>query len=319
MADAGNDARKVAMVTGASRGIGKAIAQWLAKGGYDVAITARTVHEGETREHSSTLKASNTKPLPGSLDATAALIEAEGQQALMVPADLTDFASLGAAVARVEERWGRIDVLVNNGRYIGPGHMDLVLDTPIDLLEKQLQANVLAIIVLCKLVLPGMIARGGGTIVNITSGSAYADPSAPAGQGGWGMGYGISKGAMQRIAGFLTAEHGADGIRAYNVQPNLIATERIAADMAEFGIVGGAPADVMGAVVKWMLEHPDDVPADGRTIEAQYVCHQLGLLPDWEGPGANESEIRYDVSGAEAIRIENEIRATVGIAPYELG
>jgi NAD(P)-dependent dehydrogenase (short-subunit alcohol dehydrogenase family) len=307
--------RKVALVTGASRGIGKAIAQWLAKGGYDVAITARTVHEGEAREHSSTLKASNTTPLPGSLDATAELIAAEGRDALLVPADLTDFASLGAAVARIEERWGGVDVLVNNGRYIGPGHMDLLLDTPIDLLEKQLQANVLAILVLCKLVLPGMIARGGGTIVNITSGSAYADPTVAAGEGGWGVGYGISKGAMQRIAGFLTAEHSRDGVRAYNVQPNLIATERIAADMGDFGFVGGAPPEVIGAVVRWLVEHPEEAPTDGRTVEAQEVCHQLGLLDGWDGPLPNEAAIRYDLSGAEAVRIENEIRARAGVDP----
>ena len=303
------EGRKVALVTGASRGIGKSVAQWLAKGGYDVAITARTVHEGEVREHSSTLKASNTRPLPGSLDATAALVEAEGQQALQVPADLTDYASLGAAVARVEERWGGIDVLVNNGRYIGPGHMDLMLETPIDLLEKQVQANVLAIVVLCKLVVPGMIARGGGTILNITSGSAYADPTQPAGKGGWGMGYGITKAGMHRIAGFLNAELGDQGIRAYNVQPNLIATERIAADMGEFGIVGGAPADVMGAVCKWIVECPDDVPGNGVTIEAQYECWKRNLLPEWEGPEPNLSEIRYDLAGAEAVRIEDEIRA----------
>ncbi|MFN8027827.1 MAG: SDR family oxidoreductase [Acidimicrobiia bacterium] len=302
------DARKIALVTGASRGIGKSVAQWLAKAGYDVAITARTVHEGEAREHSSTLKASNTKPLPGSLDATAALVEAEGREALQVPADLTDFASLGAA-ARIEERWGGIDVLVNNGRYIGPGHMDLMMETPIDLLEKQLQANVLAIIVLCKLVVPGMVAKGGGAIINITSGSAYADPTAAAGSGGWGMGYGISKGAMQRIAGFLNAELGDQGIRAYNVQPNLIATERIAADMGEFGIVGGAPADVIGAVIKWMVERPEEVPLDGTTIEAQYECWKRDLLPGWDGPEPNYSEIRYDIAGGEAVRIEDEIRA----------
>jgi NAD(P)-dependent dehydrogenase (short-subunit alcohol dehydrogenase family) len=304
--------RRVALVTGASRGIGKVTAQWLARGGYDVAITARTVQEGEEREHSSTLKRSNTKPLPGSLSSTAALIEAEGQDAFMVPADLTEFASLGAAVARIEERWGRIDVLVNNGRYIGPGHMDRMLDTPIDLLDKQLQANVLAIIVLCKLVLPGMIERGGGTIVNITSGSAYADPTKPAGDGGWGMGYGISKAAMHRIAGFIVAEHGHQGIRAYNVQPNLIATERIAADMGEFGVVGGAPADVMGAVVKWLVENPDAV-RNGSNVEAQYVCHDLGLLPGWPGPEPNDAPIRYDPSGAEALRLENEVPARRGV------
>ena len=73
--------------------------------------------------------------------------------------------------------------------------------------------------------------------------------------------------------------------------------------------MGGAPADVVGAVIKWMVEHPDEVPHDGTTIEAQHVCHKLGLLPDWPGPDANEAPIRYDLSGAEALRIENEIRA----------
>ena len=300
--------RRVALVTGASRGIGKAVAQYLARAGFDVAIAARTVHEGEAREHSSTLAKSNTTPLPGSLTSTAALIEAEGREAMMVPADLTDFASLGVAVARVEAQWGRIDVLVNNGRYIGPGHMDRLLDTPIDILDKQLQANVLAILVLSKLVLPGMIARGGGTIVNVTSGSGYADATKPAGEGGWGLGYGISKAAMHRIAGFLAVEHGHDGIRAYNVQPNLIATERIAADMGEFGVVGGAPAEVIGAVIVWMLAHPDAI-RNGCNIEAQPLCHELGLLSEWAGPTPNDAPIRYDLSGYEALKLENEIRA----------
>src|ERR1700739_4191867 len=100
--------RKVALVTGASRGIGKVCAQWLARAGHDVAVTARTVHEGETREHSSPVKQSRTTPLPGSLDATAELIEAEGAKALPVAADLLDPASLGACVTTVLERWGRV-------------------------------------------------------------------------------------------------------------------------------------------------------------------------------------------------------------------
>jgi hypothetical protein len=123
------------------------------------------------------------------------------------------------------------------------------------------------------------------------------------------MGYGITKAGMHRIAGFLNAELGDQGIRAYNVQPNLIATERIAADMGEFGIVGGAPADVMGAVCKWIVERPDEVPGNGVTIEAQYECWKRNLLPEWEGPEPNLSEIRYDLAGAEAVRIEDEIRA----------
>lgn len=73
-------ASKVAFVTGASRGIGKAVAIELARLGYDVAVTARTVNAGEQREHSSTISATDVSPLPGSLSETAALIEKRGNR-----------------------------------------------------------------------------------------------------------------------------------------------------------------------------------------------------------------------------------------------
>ncbi len=69
------------------------------------------------------------------------------------------------------ERWGRIDVLVNNARYIGPGHMDRLLETPVELLDKHLEGNVMAPIILTKLVLPQMIERKSGVIMTITSGA----------------------------------------------------------------------------------------------------------------------------------------------------
>ena len=274
---------KVALVTGASRGIGKAVAQYLAKAGYDIAIGARTLHEGEAREHSSTVAKSDTRPLPGSLDSTAALVEAEGQRALAVYLDLLDRSSLGAAVATVLERWGRIDVLVNNGRYIGPGHMDLFMDTPVDLHDKHLEANVLAPIILSRLVLPGMLSRGEGVIINMASGSGTMDPPAPAGQGGWGLGYGMSKAALHRIAGLLEVELGSQGIYAYNLSPGFVATERLAMDMGEFGFDAsrGAPASVIGAVAAWLVTAPEARTLNGEWIEAQPKCRELGLLPDW--------------------------------------
>jgi NAD(P)-dependent dehydrogenase (short-subunit alcohol dehydrogenase family) len=303
----------VAFVTGASRGIGKAIAVSLADAGFDVAIMARTIEEGETREHSSTLTASDTSPLPGSLSTTAALVRDRGREALMVPGDLLDRASLGAAATTTLDHFGHVDVVVHNARYIGPGHMDRFLDTPIELLEKQIDGNVIAPLVLNKLLLPSMIERGGGIVVNITSASGYADPTMPAGAGGWGMGYGVSKGAFQRIAGFLAVELADRGIRCYNVQPGLIATERIAQDMAKFGIENaGAPAEVIGAVVAWLCTS-DEAPAfNGANIEAQYFCHQRGLLPSWAGPTFHENNIRYDRSGAVLADLESDLAARQG-------
>ena len=275
--------RPVAFVTGASRGIGKAIAVHLSQHGYDVAITARTVADGEAREHSSTLHRSDTRPLPGSLASTGDLVSAAGVRTITVPADLTDRASVTAAAGAVLTEWGRVDVLVNNGRYVGPGHMDVFEDTPLELLDAHLEANVMAPLALTKAVLPGMLERGSGTIVDITSGAAYADPPAPAGKGGWGLGYAISKGALHRVAGVLALELGDRGIRAYNVQPGFIATERMVQDMAEFGFdaSSGAPPDVVGAVVAWLVTDPAAAEPNGRNIEAQDVCKELGLLPGW--------------------------------------
>jgi NAD(P)-dependent dehydrogenase (short-subunit alcohol dehydrogenase family) len=277
------DRTRVALVTGASRGIGKAIAVELARAGYDIAALARTVHEGEPREHSSTLARSDTSPLPGSLDATAELVQAAGRRCLVLPADLLDHPSLDAAVARVLHEWGRVDVLVNNGRYVGPGHMDHIVDTPVQVLRDHLEANALAPVVLIKAVLPGMLERGAGTIINITSSVAFEDPPAPAGQGGWGLGYAFSKGALHRIAGVLAVEVGDRGIRAFNVQPGFIATERIRQDMSAFGFdaAHGAPAAVVGKVCVWLLESPEAAARNGQNVEAQQVCSDRGLLPGW--------------------------------------
>jgi NAD(P)-dependent dehydrogenase (short-subunit alcohol dehydrogenase family) len=274
---------KVALVTGASRGIGKAIAVELAAAGYDVAILARTVHEGEAREHSSTLKRSDTSPLPGSLDGTAALIRAAGRRCLAVPADLLDHESLLRAVALVLAEWGHVDVLVNNGRYIGPGHMDHIIDTPVQLLRDHLEANALAPVVLIKAVLPQMVERGGGTIIDITSSVAFEDPTEPAGEGGWGLGYAFSKGALHRIAGVLAVEQRENNIRVFNVQPGFIATERMQQDMAAFGFDAstGAPAAVVGKVCRWLLESPDAAALNGTNVEAQDLCRKLQLLPGW--------------------------------------
>ena len=291
--------QKVAFVTGASRGIGKAIAIALAQGGFDVAITARTVEPGEQREHSPSVKSSDTTPLPGSLRETAALIEAEGQKALMAPADILDRASLGGAATLVLERWGHVDVVVHNARYIGAGHMDMFLDTPISAIENHMQGNFFAPLVLNKFFIPAMIRHGGGRIIDLTSGSGYSDPLQPAGQGGWGISYGSTKAAIHRVAGILAAELAPYGILAFNVDPGYINTERIAQDMAKFGFAAdGEPPEVVGAVVRWLAESSDAMEFNGQNVFAQQFCAERGLVPGYKGPKAGPSGSRPDLSGA---------------------
>ena len=273
----------VALVTGASRGIGKAIAVHLARAGCDVAVAARTVHDGERREHSSTVKRSDTTPLPGSLDETAALVEREGTRSMGVFLDLTDRSTLAPAVQRVLDQWGRIDILVNNGRYIGPGHMDHLLDTPVELLDAHLEANVMAPVILSQLVLPQMLERGDGYVVNITSSAGSSNPPVPAGEGGWGLGYAMSKGAMHRLAGIIAVELGERGIVAFNLHPGFVATERMAQDMGAFGFdaSSGAPADVIGAAAAWLVTSPAARALNGEWIEGQELCRERNLLPGW--------------------------------------
>jgi len=279
----GTEGAKLALVTGASRGIGKACAVHLARAGFDVAILARTLHEGEEREHSSTVRRSNTSPLPGSLDSTAELVRAAGRQAIVLRADLLDRKSLESAAATVLERRGRVDVLVNNGRYIGPGHMDHLLDTPLELLDRHLEANVMAPLLLTRLLLPAMIEHGDGLVLNMTSDVAWVDPPAAAGAGGWGLGYAISKGALHRVAGVLARELAGTGVRCVNVSPGFVATERIAIDMGAFGFDAstGAPPDAIGAAVAWLATDPRGREWDGRVFLAQDVCRDFGLLPGW--------------------------------------
>lgn len=276
---------KTAFVTGASRGIGKAISVCLAEAGYDVAITARTVKPGEEREHSSSVKFSDTTPLPGSLEETAELVRGHGREVLMLPADLLDRASLGAAATRMLDTWGRVDVVVHNARYIGPGHMDRFMDTPVSVIENHMQGNFFAPLALNKFFIPQMIDQGSGLIVDISSGAGESDPPAAAGDGGWGISYGSSKAAFHRLAGILALELAEHNIRVVNVQPGFIATERIKQDMSQFGFdASGAPPEVVGKVVAWLATDGNADEFNGQSVESQEFCAERGLLPGWPGP-----------------------------------
>jgi NAD(P)-dependent dehydrogenase (short-subunit alcohol dehydrogenase family) len=276
-------APKRALVTGATRGIGKATALALARAGWDVAVTGRTVRAGEGRDDSDT---GEGRPLPGSLEETGALVRSSGGRALGLVADLHDHSALRSSVDRVAAEWGGVDLLVNNAVDTGPGSMVPVLELRADELEAKLAANVVAQFVLIQAVLPGMLERGRGTIVDVTSHTATADPPGPVGQGGWGLAYAASKGAFHRFAPLLAVELGDRGIRAYNVDPGYVETERQQVNAAALGLVGhytGAPPSVPAAAIVWLAEHADGVE-NGQTVRAQKLALTHDLHPDWRPP-----------------------------------
>ena len=273
--------RRVAFVTGASRGIGKACAVQLARAGFDVAVLARTIVEGEAREHSSTIARSDTTPLPGSLTTTADLIRAEGRDALVLFGDLLDRASLGAAATTVLERWGRVDVLVNNARYIGPGHMDRLLDTPPRAPRPPpgrqrhgaARAQPLAVAA------DDRTRRGADREHHL---GRRLDGSRRAGRRGW-MGPRLCdlEGCAASGRGRANAELQGTGVVCVNVDPGYVATERIAQDMAGFGFAASdaAPPDAVGTAVAWLASGDRAKEWGNRMFVAQDVCAEQGLLP----------------------------------------
>jgi NAD(P)-dependent dehydrogenase (short-subunit alcohol dehydrogenase family) len=279
----------VALVTGASRGIGKASAIALAAAGFDVALAARTVCEGDSQSEPNSVRGDDpVVSLPGSLETTAAEIAARGQRALIVPMDLLDGASVEAAPATVLAEWGRIDVLFNNAIYQGRGTMDRILDMRMDDIDKAMRGNFAHQVRLIQLVVPPMIESGGGRIINMVSGSARHDPPGPAGAGGWGIGYAASKAAFGRVAGGVEAEFKDLGIRAFNVDPGNVITEKRRLqhpdDDYERGF-GSAPAEATGAVVAWLAGDDEALRFAGKWVYAPKLCADRGLLPGWPPEG----------------------------------
>ena len=144
----------------------------------------------------------------------------------------------------------------------------------------------MAPLILTKLVLPQMIERGSGIDHDITSAPGRGDPPAPAGDGGWGLGYGMSKGAVHRLVGIVKLEH------EQRRHPRLQPAPRLRhhrADDPGHGRVRlrrrrGAPADVIGAAAAWLCTAPEARELNGQWIEGQELTARLGSAPGWDAP-----------------------------------
>ena len=276
MTDSTVESRPVALVTGASRGLGKAIAVALAQAGYDLAITARTLIDGDRR-----LESDDSIVVPGGLDTTAAAIEAAGGRVLSQYMDVLDRATVEAAVHQTVGYFGRLDAVVNNAIYQGPGAMLEFMDLTDEQVKNLFEGNLFAHLAVIRAALPTMIAAGGGIVVNIISATAYTTPENRIGSGGWGMGYAMTKAAFERVAPLLEVEHSSDGIRAFSVDPGHVATERqIASGRAkqyEGNFTAGTPEQI-GAAVAWLCTDPAADQHRGSIVLAQKLTQDHNLL-----------------------------------------
>jgi len=269
----------VAFVTGASRGIGRCGALALARAGYDVVLTARTVREGEgVGGPTSSTAATGTFAIPGSLETTAREIEALGRRALPIRMDLMDRSSVTDACDLALDTWGRVDLLFNNAIYQGPGSMDRFLDLPVEAAQNMLTGNYLHQIVLLQRLIPHLLEHPRSHVVNMTSGSARLNPPGPAGAGGWGVAYAASKAAFARVAGILHAEYRDQGLRAFNVDPGFVLTEsqKARGNSAHLEAnFSAATPEITGDIVGWLATAPEADAYAGEIVFAQRVSKQL--------------------------------------------
>ena len=199
-------AGKVAVVTGASRGIGDAIARRFAMEGAKVVVSARTVDSGEHY-------------LPGTINETVAAIRGAGGEALAVKADLASAEDREQLIAAAEAEYGSVDILVNNAAitYFIP-----VEDFPEKRFRLMMDVQVWAPFELAQRVLPSMQEKGSGWILNISSHAAIHPEKTLSGRGG--TVYGMCKAALERFTTGLAQETYDKGVAVNVISPGLVAT-----------------------------------------------------------------------------------------------
>jgi len=255
---------KVAIVTGASRGIGAAIAQRFAAGGATLAITARTAEEGDHR-------------LSGSLATTAEGIRDQTRGSVLgIVADLAQPGDRERLIRTVERELGPIDVLVNNAAVT---YFEPVADFPEKRFELMFTVQVRAPFELAQLVLPSMRDRRQGWILNISSRAAIHPSGPPYNARPGSTIYGMCKAALERFSTGLAAEVYDDNVAVNALSPSgLVATpgtvfHGLTRDVPEHRL---EPPEVM-AEAAYALCTGDPAKLTGRIAYARPLLQELGL------------------------------------------
>jgi NAD(P)-dependent dehydrogenase (short-subunit alcohol dehydrogenase family) len=226
---------QVALVTGAGRGIGRAIALALSGAGAAVAVCARSEDE---------------------VTGVAGQIEGRGKHALAVQCDVTDRQEVEGMVAVVEEAIGPVDLLVNNAGQFGP--VGPLAATDPDDWWQVLEVNLRGPLYCTRAVLPGMLARGHGRIVNVSSGVGFAAiPMLSA--------YVVSKTALYRLSENLAAETRGHGVMVFAIDPGLVRTA-----ISESALSCGEPS-----IEQWFTDafaNQEDVSAESAASLVVYLA-----------------------------------------------
>jgi len=271
--------KKIAFITGASRGIGRATAIAFARAGFDIAISARTLDTGEVFEHS--VRKADGQPLAGSLNATAAAARELGAQVLVIRMDLLDSNSVLNAGQQVLDHYGRVDVLINNAIYQGVDLNHTFMELQPETLQRVAQGYILAPFILTRKLMPTMLEQGAAVVINITSGAGEKDPPFAANKGGWGYGYGAGKAAVSRLSGVISRELGEQGIQAFTVNPGVITTETLKETIGEKGVLAlsncSAAPEIPAAVFVWLATDTTATHYQMRTINAQSFASKKNI------------------------------------------
>ena len=227
---------KTVMITGASKGLGKALAFAFADAGYCLSICARGENE--------------------LMEVRDALVES-GANVIAVAADASKLEEVERWAAVTEHAYGKIDVLINNASYLGPSPIPFLLDYSQHQFREVMRVNAEGPFLVTKRVLPGMIRRKKGSIINVTS------EAGATGYAGWGV-YGISKFALEGMTETLADELRGSGICVNMVDPGEMDTAMHEKAVPECDYPLTPPEDVTSVFL-----HLAESNETGRRVEAQ--------------------------------------------------